>query len=374
MLSECKVNEDSRIIIAASGSGGHLFPAQFIAGKIREISPGAEVVFVGSGRPLEEKLIDGAGFRREVLPFEGLRAGGAGWIALMWRIPRALVATWKLFLRIRPDVVIGVGGYVSVVPVLVAWLRGVPSWIHEAEARAGKANRLLAHFAAGISVAFPDVDIPRKSRCVLTGHPLREELSVFSAEKASPPENPSRLLVLGGSQGARGLDEGMIGVAAFLKERGLDVRHQCRAESVEYVRGGYRRAGLEAEVIPFIDDMLDAYSWAHIIISRAGAGAVMELGVVGKPCILVPFPSAQGGHQKTNALVLVNQGKAVLCEEGPDFSDRLRTSLSLVLSKDRYSAMYCARSDTRSLNAAELIATGALHLAEKHRRTGLRAH
>ncbi len=365
LLAGCKVKENARVLIAASGSGGHLFPAQFIAKKIRSIFPVAEIAFAGSGRPLEEKLIDGAGFRRFVLPLEGLRdRSPAGLAGLLWQLPRAFWKTWRLFSLYEPDVVIGVGGYVSFFPVLIARLRGVPSWIHEAEAHAGRANRVLAYFATRISTAFRDVDIPCREKTVHTGHPLREELSDLERSPGETIESPKRILVIGGSQGAKALDEGMLTVAPFLRDRGAEVWHQCRETNVEALQKGYERGGVSARVTPFIDNMLLAYTWADVIISRTGAGAVMELGVAGKPCILVPFPFSQGGHQKVNAMLLVNQGKAILCEEGENFENKLAEALQNLFDPVIYVEMARRPVDRRSLTAAEEIAKGALALCK----------
>lgn len=359
------MKEDARVLIAASGTGGHLFPAQFIAKKIRSLFPVAEIAFIGSGRPLEEKLIDGAGFRRFILPLEGLRDRSAlGLVRLLWRVPIAFWKTWRLFSLYEPDVVIGAGGYVSFFPVLIARLRGVPSWIHEAEARAGRANRVLARCATRISTAFKDVDIPCREKTVHTGHPLREELSELERSPGEDIHSPGRILVIGGSQGAKALDEAMPAIGPFLRDKGVDVWHQCREANVEAVRKGYEEAGVPARIMPFIDNMLLAYTWADIIISRAGAGAVMELGVVGKPCILVPFPFAQGGHQKVNAMLLVNQGKAILCEEGEKFEERLAEALERLFDPVIYSEMVQKPVDRRSLTAAEEIAKGALALCK----------
>jgi len=288
----------------------------------------------------------------------------AGLFKLLWRVPAAFVRTWRIFSLYEPDVVIGVGGYVSVLPVLVAWLRGVPSWIHEAEAHAGKANRILARFATRISVAFEDADIPCREKAVHTGHPLREELSELERTGGETTEGPKRILVIGGSQGARALDEGMIAIARFLHDNNVEIWHQCRETSVRKVEEGYAAAGITARVMSFIDNMLLAYTWADIIISRSGAGAVMELGVVGKPCILVPFPYAQGGHQKVNAMLLVNQGKAILCEEGDEFQSRLAEALHRLLDAGTYHEMARISADRRSLTAAEEIAKGAVALCK----------
>ena len=353
-----------RILIAASGSGGHILPAVFIARKLRKISSSHSILFVGSGRPLEEKLIDENGFERVVIPVKGVQSRSLIAVArMLLSLPGAFIRTWRLFKVFRPQVVIGVGGYVSVMPVIVAALRGIPSWIHEAEARAGVANRFLAFFSTRISLAFEDAEIPCKRKTVFTGHPVRDEL-IAVAEDNVIADRPTHLLVVGGSQGARALDKALGALASFLKARGIEVWHQCRAEDKPELDMAYSKASLSVQTASFIEDMSAAYRWAHIIISRSGAGSVMELGIVGRPCILVPFPFSQGGHQKSNAMILVRQGKALICEEGEGFEDRLRAAILELLNPEIWREMLERSSDRRALGAALAIAAGSLDLVK----------
>lgn len=355
-----------RILIAASGSGGHLFPARFIGEKIRELCPAAEIAFIGSGRPLEEKLIDSAGFKRYVMPFEILRGRKPGDVLrAMLGLPGLFAKVFKLFSEFQPSVVVGVGGYVSVLPVVVARIKGVPSWIHEAEIHAGRANRFLAFFASRISLAFENAIIPCKGKAVYTGHPVRGEFSSFlhNGSSASPSSvAPSHLLILGGSQGSQGLDNAAGTIAHFVREHEIEVRHQCRPENTEMVKRAYEAAGARAEVVSFIENMIEAFSWADVIISRSGAASVMELGIVGKPALLVPFPFSQGGHQRANAMVLTDRGKALLCEEGEDFHARLKSSLERIFQAEVYREMFEKPAETSSLDASRKIAEGILSL------------
>ncbi|NMC61639.1 MAG: UDP-N-acetylglucosamine--N-acetylmuramyl-(pentapeptide) pyrophosphoryl-undecaprenol N-acetylglucosamine transferase [SAR324 cluster bacterium] len=356
------MKDEKRVLIAASGSGGHLFPAQFVAKALRRQFPDVSIAFVGSGRPLEEKLIDNEGFKRIVLPLEALRKRNP--FTFPFDLLRAFFATWKLFSEFKPDIIIGVGGYVSFFPVLIARLKSIPSIIHEAEIFAGKANRILAFFATKITLAFEETRIPCRAKAVHTGHPLREELCDFPMPKPLTSRGAYKLLIIGGSQGAKGLDEAMSALGSFLRSKGMRVLHQSRQENIAILEKSYLESSIDFQVVSFIDDMRKAYDWADIIISRSGAGAVMELGVVGKPCILVPFPFSQGNHQKTNAMVLVRQGKAILCEEGENFPERLREAISKLLEPKFYETMLLASCDKRSVNAANDIARLAMSLAE----------
>ena len=193
-----------------------------------------------------------------------------------------------------------------------------------------------------------------------TGHPVREELAYVTP--LSPGEAPRRILVLGGSQGAAALDEAMIELASALKEREVQLVHQTRPENLERVRGAYVAAGVNAEVHPFIEDMVAAYSRAHIIISRAGAASVTELGIVNRPSILVPLPSSQGGHQLVNARYLVERGKALLVMQGEDFKLRLEQALLKLLELEFFAEMMSRPFDRRSVSAASEIARGCLSL------------
>lgn len=351
-----------RALIAASGSGGHLFPAIYIAQALQTLSPEASITFIGSGRPLEEKILGGAGFPVLTLPVKGLKNRGIkGVLQFLVSLPSAYLETRRIFKRERPDVVIGVGGYVTFFPVVCARLKGIPSWIHEAELKPGLANHVLSYFSTRISVAFESAEIPNRQKVIFTGHPVRKGLEV--ARNFNPiTAPPKHILILGGSQGAQGLDKAMPELGELIKINGLEIVHQCRRDNVESVRGAYAQAGIRAEVVPFIDDMASAYQWADIIISRSGAGSVMEIGIVNKPVIFVPFPFAQGNHQAANALTMVSKGKALICEEGEGFVSRLKDTFQTLLSVERYNHMKLAEGEGRTVDAAYKIAQGCLDL------------
>jgi len=177
------------------------------------------------------------------------------------------------------------------------------------------------------------------------------------------PDAPSRLLVLGGSQGARGLDQAVSEIAPLLAEKGVDVVHQCRPDSVELVMNSYRAGKVKASVVPFIDDMVGAYEWSDVIISRAGASSVAEIACVNRPTIFVPYPFQQGTHQTDNARSVVSMGKALLVEENePEFGRRLREALAQVLNRDTFLGIKTRQSASRGLDAAGRIAQGIVSL------------
>jgi len=358
---------NARILIAASGTGGHLMPAVFVGKKLKEINSSANIEFIGSGRPLEEKLIEGNGFFRHEVPMTGLAGTGiGGFLNLFFSFPKAIIKSWRIFSNFRPDAVLGMGGYVSVPVVLVAWIRGVPAWIHEAEIKPGWANFCLSIFASRISLALEETKIPCKGRTVFTGHPVREELLSVANSRSSQP-SATNLLILGGSQGANSLDLAIEALSPLLKEKSVSVIHQARSENVERLKSCYSSNGVKAEVTPFIDDIAKAFSWSDIIITRTGAGATSDLLVVNRPSILVPFPFAQGNHQLANAKIIEKTGKGIIVEEGESFVERLKAALSQLLDPKVFRKMKELPSKSSSLKASEGIAKGILALANAAR-------
>lgn len=361
--------EDVKILIAASGTGGHLFPARFIAEAILKAHPSARVEFIGSGRPLEKKLIESRGFKLHSISVKGVKNLGIhGGLSFLINSPRVALSVWKLLSDFRPDVVVGVGGYATFFPIVLSRIRGIPTWIHEAEIKPGLANWALSFFSTVVSTAFEEARMPTRRNVQYTGHPVREGLSsIRSFESIS--KSPTKLLVLGGSQGAQGLDITLPKLSSFIVSRGIQIRHQCRDENREALQSEYRSAGVNAEVVGFIDDMNEAYRWADVIVSRSGAGSVAEIGVVNKPVLLVPFPRSAGGHQVDNAMTLVRAGKALLEEEGEGFLNRLEASLSKIFDVEFYNQMRTKKVSDRGVDSADRIAKGVLGLGNRQRKT-----
>lgn len=360
-----------RIIIAASGSGGHLIPALHIARALRVSAPDAKIEFVGTGRPLEEKLVAPEFPLHRVAAARVMQQGVRGLLKLLIAAPRAIRQLKEIFGAHPPDVVVGVGGYASVFPVLYAAARRIPCLIHEAERSPGLANRLLGPLVDVVSVARPECRIFGTRRRVNVGQPMRSGLSSI----AQVHDVPRSLLVLGGSQGAAALDTAAAQLGSVLARFGMTVTHQTRADGMERVREAYRGVGVNTPtVLDFIDDMRETYERSDVVISRAGANSVRELEVIGRPVIFVPYPHAQGGHQEENAQSLCQQGRAVMCFEGENFGERLRTELELLVQRGEngeasgaYQAMQRAPHATRDERAAIEIATEILRLARERR-------
>lgn len=356
-----------KVIVAASGTGGHLIPAMHIAQALKRVEPTCAVEFIGAGRPLEEKLIVEKGYTRHTILSAGVkRRRLLGVFQFLARMPKGISQILALYRSFNPDVVVGVGGYVSVLPVIVARLKGIPTWIHEAERQPGLANRVLGYFADAMSTAFADTRVRGRAKIVHTGHPVREELSGVDGQSVRA-DAPNRLLILGGSQGARGLDEAVPHFAPILAERKIDVVHQCRPEAMELVVNSYRAVGVSAHVVGFIDDMAGAYSWSDVIVSRAGASSVAEISAVNRPAVFVPYPFQQGTHQTDNARVLVDQGKALLVEETQaEFPARLKDALVRVLNPSVFREMKSFPLRGNSRDAAQEIARGIVALIKSH--------
>ena len=361
-----EASEPLRVLVAASGSGGHLIPALHIVRALQSQCPGCVVEFIGAGRPLEEKLILENGFTRHIVASAGVkRRNVIGLFQFLLRLPLGVLQLLLLYRKFRPQVVVGVGGYVSVLPVIVARIKGIPTWTHEAELHPGLANKVLGYFADRMSVSFSETKIKGRVKIEHTGHPVRLELKAVDRTTIRK-EAPRRLLIIGGSQGARGLDYAVSEITETLNARNIEVVHQCRAEHMDLVVNGYRAAKVSASVVPFIDDMVGAYEWSDVIISRAGASSVAEIACVNRPTIFVPYPFQQGTHQSDNARALVALGKALVVEEsGPEFGRRLREALEKILAPESFRSMKRATCELHGLEAAQTIARGIVAMTAR---------
>jgi UDP-N-acetylglucosamine--N-acetylmuramyl-(pentapeptide) pyrophosphoryl-undecaprenol N-acetylglucosamine transferase len=307
-----------RMMIAGGGTGGHVFPGVALAEEVVTRHPDNDVVFVGTARGLEAKVVPQAGFPIELVDVKGLKGKGllARLLGLLL-IPRAIWQSWRILRRWRPDIVVGVGGYASGPVVLVAWLLRIPTAVQEQNAFAGFTNRMLGRFVDLAFTAFPEAARHfGKSKVFQLGNPIRRELMENFMRPQIEHAQP-RVLVFGGSQGAHALNMRVIEALphlADLRERIL-VTHQTGARDREYVERGYRAVGFAPDVREFITDMSTAYAESDLVVCRAGATTLAELTVCKKPAILVPFPAAADNHQVLNARSLVDAGAAVMIEE-----------------------------------------------------------
>lgn len=297
-----------RVIVAGGGTGGHLFPGIAVARALRD-DHGAEVLFLGSEHGIEKRAVPAAGFRVELSAVRGLRGKSPANLARglrdlfgSVRQARAVIADFS------PDLAIGVGGYAAFPAILAAALRRVPIVLLEQNAVPGLTNRILARAATTICASFEETREVLGPRTIVTGNPIRFAPGAHGGSGASGPSSASlRLLVFGGSAGARRLNE-VVPAAVGRVSAALRVRHQSGAAEEETTRARYQATGAEAEVTAFIDDMQAAYAEADLVICRAGASTIAELTVLGKPAIYVPYPHAAGDHQTTNARPLADAG------------------------------------------------------------------
>jgi UDP-N-acetylglucosamine--N-acetylmuramyl-(pentapeptide) pyrophosphoryl-undecaprenol N-acetylglucosamine transferase len=288
-------------MIMAGGTGGHVFPALAIAGALRA---SREIVWLGTRRGIEARLVPAAGYPVEWIDVEGLRGKGvARWLGAPLQILKAVAQARRALARRSPGVVLGLGGFASGPGGIAAWLSGAPLVIHEQNAVAGLTNRWLARIAACRAEGFPG-SFPASRAAVYVGNPVRPEIAALPPprQRFESRSGPMRLFVFGGSQGATALNRLVPAAVALLPEsRRPRVLHQTGAKDREATEAAYRAAGIDADVRPFVEDMAAAYADADLVISRSGASTVAELAAAGIGAILVPFPAAVDDHQTRNA-------------------------------------------------------------------------
>jgi UDP-N-acetylglucosamine--N-acetylmuramyl-(pentapeptide) pyrophosphoryl-undecaprenol N-acetylglucosamine transferase len=307
-----------RVLIVGGGTGGHLFPAIALAEAFIKKDPGNLVRFVVTRRPLDAEVLGKRGFSFRVLKVEGIKGrGAAGKIRSMALLPRAFKESLDMIEEIRPEVVLGVGGYVTGPMVLAAWWKGVPCAIQEQNSIPGLTNRLLGKVADRIFLAFNDQGFyfsKRKSR--LTGNPIREELTAVPGPQASNSGSLT-LLILGGSQGAHRINQTVVGALDELRsfKEALYFIHQTGEKDQAEVARAYQEKGFGHRVQAFFSDMVSAYGQADMIIGRAGAMTISEITAQGKPSLLIPFPFAANNHQEHNAQALARAGAAEIILE-----------------------------------------------------------
>ena len=317
------------ILVMAGGTGGHVYPALAVARALQQRS--REVVWLGTQRGLESRVVPAAGISIEWVNVRGLRRKGlAALVVAPVQLAWALIQSLAVIMRRRPAAVLGMGGFVSGPGGVAAWLTRRPLVIHEQNAAAGLTNRLLARLARVVLQAFPGSFNPAVN-AETVGNPVREDIAAIPApaERYGRRKGPLRLLVLGGSQGALALNRTVPAALAEL-EAGTRpvVRHQCGERTLDVARQAYRDHNVDVELLPFIEDMAEVYAWADLVVCRAGALTVAELCASGLPAVFVPYPAAVDDHQTANAGPMVTAGAAAIIQESdltpPRLADLLR--------------------------------------------------
>lgn len=340
------MTRDGPVLIMAGGTGGHIFPGIAVAREL--VTRGVPVAWLGSTHGLENRLVPGAGIALERIAVSGLRGKGAGaLLAAPWRVLRGVFQALAVLRRVQPRVVLAFGGYVSGPGGIAAWCARRPLIVHEQNRVPGFTNRVLARLARRVLAGFPDSFAATRGEAV--GNPVRAEIAALPAPEArlGARDGPMRVLVLGGSQGARALNRAVPAALAVLGAVGagtaIEVRHQAgpslHADTVAAYAGSPAQVRIEA----FIENMAEAYAWADLVICRAGALTLAELCAAGVASVLVPYPHAVDDHQTRNAEYLVARGAAVLVAEGADLDRRLAATLPGLLG-DRARVLAMARA------------------------------
>jgi UDP-N-acetylglucosamine--N-acetylmuramyl-(pentapeptide) pyrophosphoryl-undecaprenol N-acetylglucosamine transferase len=352
-----------RAIIAGGGTGGHVIPGLAIAQELKN-NYAAEVLFIGTARGIENRLVPAAGFPLRLVIVGALKnVSVATRVKTMFDLPRAVWESRRIFSEFRPDVVIGVGGYASGPAMLAAILQRIPTLAFEPNVVPGFANRVVARFVSEAAVHFAETSKYFR-RCSVTGVPVRQAFFDVANHRGTH-SNPT-LLVFGGSQGANAINRVLLDTAALLRARipNLRIIHQTGERDYNDAQAAYARSNGESEAHRFIDDMPAFFAGADLLLCRSGASTVAEIAAAGKPAIFVPFPRAADDHQKRNAEALACAGAAVMLEESKLTTEALVETVSSLLSDlVRLAKMGDAARRLSHPNAARDIAAIAAKLA-----------
>ncbi|BCS52295.1 undecaprenyldiphospho-muramoylpentapeptide beta-N-acetylglucosaminyltransferase [Geobacter sp. SVR] len=323
-----------RLIIAGGGTGGHLFPGIAVAEEFLSRDPANQVLFVGTERGIEVRAVPAAGYRLELISAAGIRGKGSlsklkGTLMMLYGYSQSR----SILKEFRPDLVLGVGGYASLPMVLASRGMQIPRFIHEQNAIPGMTNKLLARVADRVFITLEESAryFPERNT-MLSGNPLRRQILDQAGQLTSEQtggDGRFRLLVFGGSQGARAINQAMTAALPFLGDRAdrIEITHQTGEKEAGEVGEAYRKAGFEASVTPFIHDMASAYQRADLVICRAGATTIAELTACGRPAVFIPFPHAVDDHQRRNAEALLKKGAGFMLLEQELSGERLAETI-----------------------------------------------
>ncbi|TAN06097.1 MAG: undecaprenyldiphospho-muramoylpentapeptide beta-N-acetylglucosaminyltransferase [Rhodanobacteraceae bacterium] len=353
------------VLIMAGGTGGHIFPGLAVAAALR--ARDVPVLWLGAEGGMENRIVPEHRIDLRTLHVRGLRGKGLGQrLAAPWMLARALIGAWRVLRDAKPRSVLSLGGYVAGPGGIAAWLQRCPLLVHEQNRIAGFTNRVLAKLARRVMGGFPDA-FPAALHAEWTGNPVRAEIAALPAPatRFAGRAGRPRLLVLGGSLGARTLNLGLPSALALIPaERRPEVLHQCGRAHVEATRASYARAEVAATVESFIADMAQAYAWADFAVCRAGALTLAELAAAGLGAILMPFPQAVDDHQTKNAESFVAAGAAELLQDRDFDAARFAGMLERLLrDSDKRLAMANAARTLAKPDAAEVIAQRCVEVA-----------
>lgn len=355
-------------VIMAGGTGGHVFPGLAVADELK--AAGYRIEWLGTQAGIESRLVPNAGYNLHCLPVSGVR--GLGMVTLLkapLMITRSVYNAWKLLRKLRPVAVMGFGGFAAGPGAVAAKLLGKPLILHEQNSVLGTTNRLLQYVASRRLEGFPDT-FTRRRNTYLTGNPVRADIASVAANKQYSDTGKLKILVVGGSRGARALNENLpelLNKASKASAASVNVCHQSGEQELASTRKRYEAldCDLQFEVCAFLDNMAERYSWADIVVCRAGAMTVAELTAAGKPSLLVPFPYAIDDHQTENARWLSDQSAGVLVPQTDLLNEATVVRLAeLLASPEKRSAMAEAAKQLAILDSASRVAQHCTELTQ----------
>ncbi len=357
-----------RYLISGGGTGGHIFPAVSIANALKELDPEAEILFIGALGRMEMERVPQAGYEIVGLPVRGFnRAQPWKNISVLWDLFKSLRQVKKIIRDFRPDVGVGVGGYASGAAMWQAARMGIPILLQEQNGFAGVTNKLLRNKAAKICVAYEGMErfFPAE-KIILTGNPVRQNLTNVQRDNVQRTKG-KHLLIIGGSLGARTINEAVAAGLEQLKAAGIHVVWQTGKTYYDQCRAAWEAAGKpEAiECRDFLSDMPERYAQADLVISRAGASSISELCLLGKPAILVPSPNVAEDHQTHNAMALVNRDAAVLVKDSEASGKLIPTALELIRDEQRLESLHTHILTLAQKDSARRIAEEVMKLAKR---------
>lgn len=355
-----------RIVIAGGGTGGHLFPGIAIAEEFLKRDNKTHVTFIGTERGIENRLLGQLGYELQKIDIEGIKGRGMkALVKVIYQIPKSLWQSRRIIKQLRPDVVVGVGGYASGPAVLTAHWMAVPTAIAEQNAVPGATNKILGRFADRIFVTYKQTSeyFPQK-KVMVSGNPVRASFSSKNI-RTRKEKGCRQLLVFGGSQGAEAINKSVIDMLPLLQNVKDQVRilHQTGTRQLEEVKKAYEQFGIQAEVTSFIFKMAEAYDDADLIICRAGATSLAEITAAGKAAILIPYPWAANDHQTKNAEALASEGAAAVIPERELSGARLFNTVDNLL-RDRMTLRQMEENALRMsrIDAAATIVDACIEL------------
>ena len=323
------------MIITGGGTGGHLFPGIAVAQAIQQQFPAGEIMFISTDRSIDNKALSSLALQKISISCQGIKGKSfLGTIKAMAQLPLSLWQAMKIVKEFRPDIVLGVGGYVTGPVVLAAKILGIKTCIHEQNSVPGITNRILGKMVDRIYTSIPGSEkFFSAKKTVLTGNPIRQDILAVAEQLNEEKTKFKTLLVLGGSQGAHRVNKLVVeALAAAELPLGFEVIHQTGVTDEEWVRKAYGDKGVVAEVSAFIDNMSAAYARADFVVSRAGATTLAELAVTGKPVVFIPYPYAADNHQVANAQFLVEGGAAWMFQENELTAPKLQKQIEALLN------------------------------------------